>query len=183
LRRWRAPRRGSVGAGRRRSHRSDGPPLGELGPATTRRFGRPSRTTRPGWRDQTGYGRGGVQQHHAGNLVGTGGGEGEDVQAAEGVTGEHVGPGNVCAWSIQQSVEVGCCLDGVLWTVGRVAPASTSTVVHADPGVTRDDRRYPPHRGGDLTQAWLQDHCGAAGAGAVRVQPMHAHIDELAGRG
>jgi hypothetical protein len=133
LRRWRAPRRGSVGAGRRRSHRSDGPPLGELGPATTRRFGRPSRTTRPGWRDQTGYGRGGVQQHHAGNLVGTGGGEGEDVQAAEGVTGEHVGPGNVCAWSSRVWRSV------VVWTAScgpsagslqpRPARSSTQTLV------------------------------------------------------
>ena len=84
------------------------------------------------------HGCGGVQQHQAGDLVGVLGGEGEDVEAAEGVTGQHVGPGNVGA--VQQRVQVGGGLHGVLGTVGRVAPTFAGAVVHADPAVLGDAR-------------------------------------------
>ena len=88
-----------------------------------------------------GGGVGGVDQHHAGDVAGVAVGVGEDVEAAEGVTGQHVGPGDVGA--LQQGVQVGCDLGGVLGAVCGLAPAATRTVVDADPGVGGYGGGYP----------------------------------------
>ena len=133
-----------------------------------------------GRQGRAGLGCGGVEEHQAGDLVGELRGEGLDVEAAEGVAGQHVGPGNVRA--VEQRVQVGGDLGTVLWSVGGVAPASAGAVVHADCGVAGDRRRDPGEIGGDPTLTWFQDDGRAPCAGAVQVEPVAADVDQLAGR-
>ena len=64
-----------------------------------------------------------------------------------------------------------------------VAPAAAGAVVHADSGVAGHGRGDPAEVGGGRAAARFQDDCGAAGAGAVQVQPVPADVDQLAGRG
>ena len=103
---------------------------------------------------------GGVDQHHAGDLVGVAGGEGEHVEAAEGVAGQHVGSWHVSA--LQQRVQVGRDLGAVLGGVGGLAPAATGAVVDADPGVAGDGRGDPPEVRRHLAGARFEHDGGAA---------------------
>ena len=107
-----------------------------------------------------GFGCGGVQEHHAGDLVGELGGEALDVQAAERVTGQHVRPGNLGPF--EQRVQVRGNVGAVLRAVRCVAPAATGAVVHADSGVAGHGRGNPAEVGGGRAMTWFQDDCGAA---------------------
>jgi hypothetical protein len=82
-----------------------------------------------GRQDRTGLGCGGVQKHETGGVVRELGGEALDVEAAEGVAGEHVGAGDPGA--LEQRVQVGGDLHTVLWAVSSVAPAPAGPVVDA----------------------------------------------------
>ena len=70
----------------------------------------------------------------------------------------------------------------VLRAVRCVAPAAAGAVIHANSGVAGHGRRNPREVGGGGAATRFQDHCGAARAGAVQVQPVPTHIDQLAGR-
>ena len=72
------------------------------------------------------------------------GGEGLDVQAAEGVAGQHVGPGHLC--TLEQRVQVGGYLGSVLRAVGGVAPPPAGTVIYAHCAVP-GPRRARPNQG------------------------------------
>ena len=84
----------AAGGCRRRPGRSAVRRRGERprGPARRRDRGRCRGDARQGWAR---LGCGGVQEHQAGDVVRELRGEALDVQAAERVAGEHVGPGNV----------------------------------------------------------------------------------------
>ena len=84
---------------------------------------------------------------------------------------------------VQQRVQVGGGLHGVLGTVGRITPTSPGPVIYADPAVLGDLARDPRHGRGDFAVAGLQDDGGGAGAGAVEVEPVPAHVDQLTGHG
>ena len=120
----------------------------------------------------------GVDQHHASNLGGVLGGVGECVETPEGVAGQHVGARHVRA--LQQGVQIGGDLGGVLGGVGGVAPSAAGTVVDADAGVAGDGGCYPAHRRGRHAGARLEHDGGTAGAGAVQVQAVSSHVDQLA---
>ena len=111
---------------------------------------------------RAGFGCGGVEQHHAGDLVGELRGEALDVQAAERVTGQHVRPGNVGA--SKQRVQVRGDVVTVLRAVGGVAPAATGAVVHADswcrgprPAQSSRGRRRTRRRPGSRTTVGLPE--------------------------
>ena len=93
------------------------------------------------------------------------------------MAGQHIGSWNVSA--LQQRVQVGRDLRGVLGGVSGLAPPATCAVVDADPGVTGDGRRDPPHVRGHLARAGLQHDGGTARAGAVQVQAVSADVDQL----
>ena len=121
-------------------------------------------------------GRGGVDEHQAGDLVGVVGREGERVEAPEGVAGHDVrahdtGP-------VEQGVQVGRDREGILGTVGVLAPAPARTVVDADRRVALDALRDPAEVGGHLAATGLDDHGGAAGSAAAEVQAVPADVDQ-----
>ena len=95
------------------------------------------------------------------------------------MTGQHVRPGNVGPF--QQRMQVRGNVGTVLRAVRCVAPAATSAVVHADPGVAGHGRGDPAEVGGGRAMTRFQDDRGTAGAGAVQVQPMAADVDQPAG--
>jgi len=72
----------------------------------------------------------------------------------------HIGSRDVSA--VQQRVEVGGSLRGVLEGVSELAPPSTCTVVDADLGVTGYGRRNPPEIRGQLASARLEHDRGTA---------------------
>jgi hypothetical protein len=82
--------------------------------------------------------RGGVEQHQPGDLIGELGGEAEDVEATEGVPGQHVGTGDRGA--TKQRVQVRGDVGSVLGTVGVVTPAPAGAIVDAHPGVDFEGR-------------------------------------------
>ena len=124
---------------------------------------------------------GGVEQHHPGDLRRVAGGVGHGERAAGGVPGQDVRA--VLAGAGQQGVQVGGDGDAVLRVGDVVAPALTGPVVRADPGGAGDLRgdAAPQRRG--LAQAVLEHDGGAAGAGAVQVQAVPAHVVEAPGIG
>ena len=96
----------------------------------------------------------------SGDVVGILGGEGEHVEAAEGVAGQHVGSRNVSA--LQQGVEVGRYLRAVLGAVSGLAPAVTCAVVDADAGLLGDGRGDPPEIRRHQAGTRFENHGGAA---------------------
>ena len=148
---WRLPRRGIAAAGRwRPTWRTAGPDPAE-----------PNSTANAETRPTTSYDvrspgdatagcprgrRGGIEQRHAGDLVGVAGGEREHVEPAEGMARQHVRSGNLAA--LQQRVQVGRDLQAVLRSVRGLAPSTTRTVVDADPGVSGYRRSDPPETRG-----------------------------------
>ena len=109
---------------------------------------------------RAGLGCGGVQKHHAGDLIGELRGEALDVEAAERVTGQHVRAGNVGAF--EQRVQVRGNVGAVLRAVRCVAPAAAGAVVHADCGVAGHNRRNPPEVRGGRAATRFQNDRGAA---------------------
>jgi hypothetical protein len=81
--------------------------------------------------------------------------------------------------ALQQRVQIGGYLCGVLPGVGGFAPPAAGTVVDADPGVPGDGRRDPPEIRRHLPGARLQHDGGRACAGAAQVQAVSAHVDQL----
>ena len=73
-------------------------------------------------------------------------GEALDVQAAEGMTGQHVWPRDL--GTFEQRVQVRGNVGTVLRAVGCVAPATAGAVIHADSGVAGHGRRNPREVGG-----------------------------------
>jgi hypothetical protein len=102
----------------------------------------------------------GVHQHHFGDLIGVAGGEGEYVEAAEGMARHHIRSWNVSP--LQQRVEVGRYLCAVLGGISGRAPPATCTIVDADPGVTGDGRRNPPENRRHPAATRFEHDCGAA---------------------
>jgi hypothetical protein len=60
---------------------------------------------------------------------------------------------------------------------------ATCALIHADSAVAGDDRRNPTEVRGCPAQSWFQHDRGAARSGAVQVQPVPTHVNELAGHG
>ena len=112
-----------------------------------------------GWLGGAGVGCGGVKEHHACDPVGELCGEALDVQAAEGMTGQHVRPGNV--GTFEQRVQVRGNVGTVLRAVRCVAPAATSAV-HADSAVAGHGWGDPAEVGGGPAMTWFQDDCRPA---------------------
>ena len=126
-------------------------------------------------------GGGGVDEHHAGDLVGVPGCEGQGVEPAEGVAGDDVGAGDVRA--VEQRVEVGGDRKGILGAAGVLAPPSAGPVVDADPRLVGDGLGDPAQVGGHLAAAGLDHDGGAAGPGAAQVKAVPAHVNQATRHG
>jgi hypothetical protein len=85
--------------------------------------------------------------------------------------------------AIKRRMQIRSNVGTVLRAVGRVAPATTGAVIHADSAVAGDDRRNPTEVRGGRPETWFQDDRGAARSGAVQVQPVPTHVNQLAGHG
>jgi hypothetical protein len=81
--------------------------------------------------------------------------------------------------ALQQGVEVGRDLRAILRGVSGLAPPATGAVVDADPGGPGDGRRDPPEIRRHSAGGRFQHHGGRARAGAVQVQAVSAHVDQL----
>ena len=95
-----------------------------------------------------------------GDLVGVLGGEGERVEAAEGMPRQYIGSRNVSA--LEQGVQVGRYLRAVLGAVSELAPAVTCAIVDADAGLSVDGRRDPPVNRRHQAGTRFENHGGAA---------------------
>ena len=124
-------------------------------------------------------GAGAVQQHHAGDLLGVRRGVGHGVGAADGVPDQHVRSCSPAAAS--SGVQVPSGGHAVLGARDVVAPALPGAVVGADPGGGADRVGDPGPGGGELAHAVEEHDRGSAGALAVEVQPVVAHLVGLPG--
>ena len=129
-------------------------------------------------RHRGGRGRGGVDEHHAGDLVGILRGVAHHVQAAEGMPGQHVGAGDVR--SVEQRVQGGRDLRAVGRRPGGVTPSASGSVVDADPGVAGHVGRDPTEGRCGSPAAGLEDHgrstCSRCTPGEADMAP-HRPID------
>src|SRR5207247_2487369 len=80
----------------------------------------------------------------------------------------------------QKRVEGGCNADSVLRRRSSLTESPAGTVVDANFRVSSDGRRDPSPVCRGLGGARFHNHGGAAGAGAVQVEPVAANVNQLA---
>ena len=120
----------------------------------------------------------GVQQHNADHVLRVLVGVNANEQTAERVADEHVGRG--FARIPEQTAQLAGNVQGVARLWARLAPPQPRAVIRADAGIdsnlwlhTTPERRHGQGAG-------FEHHSGAARACALNVQPVAAHIHQLA---
>ena len=83
--------------------------------------------------------------------------------------------------AVKQRVQVRGNVGTVLGAARCVAPTATGAVIHADSAVAGYGRRNPTEVRGCPALTRFQDDRGGARAGAVQMQPVPTHVNQLAG--